>query len=292
MPKQIKKTSTGKKSSASKSKEALPPLPSREATEGVLAEFLGGIAQRGAHAAVQKAQQIMYDAWDASTKTRRVSLAKKALNISPDCADAYVLLAEETAQSLDEALELYRKGVEAGERALGKRVFSEDVGHFWGFLETRPYMRARAGLAGCLWDAGQREEAVEHYWDMLRLNPGDNQGIRYELMPRLIELGRDKEAEKLFKQYRDDGMATWMYSRVLLDFRKHGDSLGAGKSLEAALKENKYVPEYLLGKRRMPRTLPPYYGYGDENEAVIYVHGNKAAWQATPGGLGWLVAAI
>jgi len=29
------------------------------------------------------------------------------------------------------------KGVEAGERALGKEAFERDRGHFWGVLETR-----------------------------------------------------------------------------------------------------------------------------------------------------------
>jgi hypothetical protein len=69
-----------------------------------------------------------------------------ALGISPLCADAYVLLAEE-AQSIEEARDLYAKGVEAGELALGPQGFEEYAGHFWDFLETRPYMRAR-GLSG------------------------------------------------------------------------------------------------------------------------------------------------
>jgi len=40
----------------------------------------------------------------------------------------------------------------------------------------------------------------------------------------------------------------------------------------------------------MPRSLPGYYGFGDENEAVLYAHGNWAAWKATPGAVEWLVA--
>ena len=77
----------------------------------------------------------------------------------------------------------------AGERALGAQAFEEDVGHFWGLLETRPYMRARAGLAASLWTAGDEVEAVEHYQDMLRLNPGDNQGHRYVLLGCLLQMG-------------------------------------------------------------------------------------------------------
>ena len=286
--KPAKKKKTAKKKPKQGRSKSVPveSLPSLQSIEGLLSG-LGG-----RRCALDKAQEIMYDAWEAPTRRRAVALAKKALEVSPDCVDAYNLLAEETAKSLEEAIDLYRKGVEAGERVLGEKTFKEDVGYFWGLLETRPYMLARAGLAQSLWEAGQREEAVGHYWDMLRLNPNDNQGIRDLLMPCLIELGRDKEAEKLFKQYEGDGMAVWMYSRALLDFRKHGDSPAADKSLKAALDENKYVPSYLLGRRKMPRALPGYYGFGDKNEAVIYVHRNEAAWKASPGALEWLAAKV
>jgi tetratricopeptide (TPR) repeat protein len=281
MPKKIKKRQSSMKK---KQADNIIPLPRREAMEGAMADIFGG----GKGRAVDEAQDIMYDAWEATTTERAIALAKKALEVSPDCADAYVLLAQETAKSLAEEIDLYRKGVEAGERALGKEAFMEDVGHFWGILETRPYMRARAGLAECLWEAGQREEAVDHYHEMLRLNPNDNQGLRYLLMPRLIELDLDEKAEGLFAQYSDDGSAFWMYSRALLDFRKQGDSQAANKSLKNALKANKYVPEYLLGRRRMLRSLPPHYSFGSEDEAVIYVDDNKGAWKATPGALEWL----
>src|SRR5947199_51392 len=118
----------------------------------------------------------MYRAWETTGRQARITLAKRALAISPLCADAYVLLAEESAESLEEAKALYARGVEAGELALGPKTFKEDVGYFWGLLETRPYMRARAGLAQALWTSGSRDEAIAHYREMLRLNPGDNQG--------------------------------------------------------------------------------------------------------------------
>lgn len=223
---------------------------------------------------LRKAQDMMYDAWEVTDPKRRVALARKALETSPDCADAYALLAEEAANSLTEALNLYRQGVEAGERALGKEAFEEDVGHFWGILETRPYMRARAGLAGCLWETGKHDESIQHYKEMLRLNPNDNQGIRDLLMPRLMEMGRDEEAEALFKQYSDDGMTSWAYARVLLDFRKMGDSEISRKSFKAAIKKNSYIPVYLLGHKKIPQSLPDYYSPGAESEAIFYTKEN------------------
>jgi len=291
-----RKRTRKKKKAKAKTKQgpSEPPaaesLPTLRSVEPLLA-CLGGMAHFK-QSAVEKAQWIMYEAWDAPTPQRAVALARKALEVSPDCADAYSLLAEYTARSLNEAIDLYRKGVEAGERALGKKPFEKDVGHFWGIFETRPYMRARAGLARCLWEAGRREEAVEHYWELLRLNPNDNQGLRYVLLPSLIALGRDEDAEKLFEQYEDDCMAVWKYSRVLLDFRKYGDSTIAEKSLQAALEENKYVPSYLLGRKKMPRRLPDYYGFGDENEGVLYAYDNIALWKTTPGALEWLATKV
>ena len=80
------------------------------------------------HASVPRyrAEDLVYEAWEA-TGPRRAVLARKALALWPDCADGYVLLAQ-AASSLEEARELLERGVAAGERAVGRRVFVEDAG--------------------------------------------------------------------------------------------------------------------------------------------------------------------
>ena len=286
-----------KAKAAAERTEALPsdPQPMMPFMEGPVEDILddselGGF-EMGETSAVRQAQMIMYDAFEAPTRQKAMKLAWEALAVSPDCADAYNLLAEaEEASRPEAALDLYRKGVAAGERALGEEAFTADVGHFWGLLETRPYMRAREGVAQRLWSLGAREESVAHYWDMLRLNPNDNQGIRYALMPALIELGCDQDAERLFGLYPDDCMAVWAYSRALLDFRRLGDSSATQKALKMAIEVNPHIPALLLGRKKMPRTMPEYCGFGDENEAVLYVDGGMAAWQGTSGALEWLAA--
>ena len=99
-------------------------------------ELLATITRRARREAIEKAQDVIYDAWERATARSRIALARKALAISPLCADAYSILAEE-ARSVEEARELYARGVEAGELALGRKGFKEYAGHFWGFLETR-----------------------------------------------------------------------------------------------------------------------------------------------------------
>jgi tetratricopeptide (TPR) repeat protein len=236
---------------------------------------------------LEKAQDIMYQAWDVSGP-QRVRLAHKALSISEDCADAYVLLAEEAATSLEEVARFYEQGVQAGERALGPEAFDEDVGHFWGLLETRPYMRARAGLGQCLWMQGKYQEAIDHFWDLLRLNPNDNQGLRDVLINWLLEVGDNEGAQKLLSQYEGDGMATWRFSRALLLFWQEGTREEATACLQEAISHNPHVPAYLLGEKRLPKRLPPYMGFGDENEAIHYAVDAKPIWQKDREALAWL----
>ncbi|MGH3626808.1 MAG: DUF6930 domain-containing protein, partial [Sciscionella sp.] len=230
----------------------------------------------------------MYRAFQERDDRRRVRLARDALAICPDCADAYVLLAEH-APSRKEARRLYEQGVAAGERALGPEAFQRDAGRFWGILETRPYMRARLGLAHALWSAGHREESVGHARELLRLNPHDNQGVRYTLAGFLLFLDRDEDLARLIEQH-DEVSATWAYSKALLAFRRQGDTPDARQLLAQAKKCNQHIPVYVLGEKFPPRKQPSYYSPGDENEALDYARGFLAAWKSTPGAVAWLRA--
>lgn len=238
------------------------------------------------------AQDLMYEAWEAGTKRQRVALARQALETSELCADAWGLLAEETAATVIERRELLEKAVAAGAEAirqtLGEDAFEEEEGHFWGILETRPYMRARAGLADCLWEFGEREEAVAHWRDMLRLCPGDNLGIRHILGPKLLELNQLDAARDLLEEYEEPSFAEWGYSYALLLFKQGGASSGATKALKAAIKNNPHVPNYLLGAKRLPKSPPPHYGLGTKDEAVLYVMNAIETWKTTKGALIWL----
>lgn len=236
---------------------------------------------------LERAQQLMYEAWDARGK-RRVELAKKALAESPDCADAYVLLAEETAKTAAAVRDLYAQGVAAGERALGPEFMRENVGHFWGLIETRPYMRAREGLAHALTALGELSGARTHFQELLRLNPNDNQGIRYLLARCLLAQGDHATLLSLLDQFAEDEMAEWLYTRALVLFKIRGGGVAADRALSAALQENPYVPLYLLGIEKLPAHPPASYGFGDRNEAAIYVGSGGEAWMKTPGAVDWL----
>jgi tetratricopeptide (TPR) repeat protein len=266
-----------------------PALPDRRALESLLAMLSTSLVEDGPEDdALAEAQDLMWTAWDTPDRRRRVAMAKRALTISPLCADAYVLLAQETAQTPAEAIELYRQGIAAGEQALGPAAFEEDVGHFWGILETRPYMRARNGLAQALWETGEAEAALDHYRELLRLNPNDNQGNRYLLGECLLKLDRDDELIVLLDRYERDWSADFSYTAALVAFRRNGDTAKARTRLRQALKINAHVPAYLLGRMKVPRALPAYLELGGKTEAEDYARRHAVCWERTPMSLQWL----
>ncbi len=217
--------------------------------------------------ALDDAQDVMYDAWDADG-TERVRLARKAVGISPLCADAYVLLADETTVSDTDAIAFYRLGMEAGERALGPE-FEELKGEFWSWLQTRPYMRARAGLAGALYRTGAVDEALTHWSALLALNLNDNQGIRYTLVLVLLDHGRDDELRDLLRVHEDDGGIAITYTQALVAFRD-GDP-AASDILIDALRGNRHVPAILSGTSPPEPSPHGYLTMGGADEATWYV---------------------
>ena len=262
-------------------------VPDRRTMEGFLAALTGGSADD----ALLKAQDVMYDAWERTTPRSRTALARKALAISPLCADAYNLLAGEAATPA-EARDLYRRGLEAGELALGADGFEEYGGQFWGFLETRPYMRARHGLALALQELGEEEAAREHYRAMLELNPNDNQGVRYLLLASLLRCGDLAGAKALLASYPDEWSPQWLYTRTLLAYRDgHAIDAATLDLVREACSANQHVPAILAGTRPPVLTQTGYITMGGPDEATDYAREFGQAWKDTPGAVDWLASA-
>jgi tetratricopeptide (TPR) repeat protein len=237
---------------------------------------------------LERAQELAYDAMEAEGRLR-IKRARQALAISPDCADAWVVLAED-APTHEAAMEHYTRAVTAAAAAIGTEQFESLRGEFWGHLETRPYMRARLGLAQVLRDVGNDDEALAHYRELLRLNPNDNQGVRYLLLTALLELEANDEAGALLAEYPEDIQALWSYARLLWHVRVHGDGPDTRDAYAAAVAVNPYVVRYLLDPESVPFDRPPYYELGSRDEAVYVAQMLEVAFFATAGAADWLRA--
>ena len=234
---------------------------------------------------LEEAQELCYEAFDSFGR-RQLQLARKALEVCPDAADAYVIFAEREPDP-QRARDLYEAGLTRAESALGKQRVVDDAEHFWGMLDTRPYMRCLFGLAQTLEGLDECGQAIDRYEQLLHLNPGDNQGARYLLLPLLLETGEDGRAARLLKAYDDESSANWAYARALLAYRLSGNSVSARKELQKANKINPYVIE-LMTQKEEPPFLPPHYSPGSVEEAAICVHELREPYNTTPGAVDWL----
>jgi len=237
-----------------------------------------------------------------------------ALALDPRCADAYHLQGEieEHTGHYQKAQASYEQAMEIAAEKLGLDAFRRDVQtghhlHFWYSEGTRPYMQARAALAHLLWrKLNKLEEAISHFQELLRLNPGDNQGNRHAFLCCLLESGDDSALEAALEQCRTYSEAAlepvditdtcWWYAYACWQFRRHRSSTGesstpkeATKALRKAFTYNRHVPHLLLHPEDL-RAIPDswHYAPGDIHEAAWVVDYSVSAWQRTPGALTWL----
>ncbi|MBZ5522124.1 MAG: tetratricopeptide repeat protein [Acidobacteriia bacterium] len=239
----------------------------------------------------EEAQEIADQAMQAPTARKGLALARQALAKDADCVDALVVLAGAASKSDEQYIAGLEKAVAAGERSLGADYFEENKGHFWGLVETRPYMRARATLAEFLFSAGRMPEAISHFEGILALNPNDNQGVRDRLLNCYLASGDLKGAQRLLRQYHEDCSAVFNWGKTMERFLA-GDQKGAERALQLAQKDNRFVGLYFTGKKTPPRETPPYYSPGSEEEAQICLETLAETLIAHPKLVMWLMTSL
>lgn len=256
-------------------------------------EFIEGLTfpevTRDVEEELDEAQNMAFEAWEAEGRNQRLALARLALEKSPYCVDALNIIANEI-DDLAERAKILERAEKIGRKFLGEAFFRENKGIFWGILETRPYMRAKNGLAICLRELGDKKGAIKQYQEMLELCEGDNLGARYELLPMLVAEGELEQAEKVAKAYEEDVSAEMLYGMALLAFAQNGPGDKANQQLANAVSENRGAIKYLAGKKKMPKQLPSLYSLGSREEAVVIAWSQMDSWQAVPGACDWLLA--
>lgn len=233
----------------------------------------------------EQAQDLVFEAYEL-TPAKAKKKVEKALELDPDCIEAYEFLA-----GCESSLELESIFLEKG-IAIGRKLFfgmnSESYkGHFWSIHETRPFMRCLQLYSEVLYLKNNKKECVEILEEMISLNPNDNQGVRDQLMLYLLELNEFKKFEKYAKMYKDDEMTFSLFNQALFTFKTEGDTIKSQKQLQKALKQNKFVGEKLISGLPIFE-LSDHYGLGDENEADYYVDSAQHIWRQTKGAIEWL----
>jgi tetratricopeptide (TPR) repeat protein len=239
--------------------------------------------------ALDRAQEIVYQAWETVQVSKRLALAGRALALSPYCADAILMFAEKQPKGSPARIELIELARKAGRAAIGEKDFRGLKGQFWGQLETRPYMRATHWLAATFLAEKKTDKAVLLMTEMLELNPNDNQGIRYLLLDALMAVDNRAAAKNLQKKFSEDYSTNFYWHNALLAFRESGPSEDSVQAVIRAREQNPFVLSYLVGSKRAPKNGIGIYSLGDESEAIVYAEHALDMWQSTNGAINWLI---
>ncbi|TBU48461.1 hypothetical protein BD309DRAFT_292618 [Dichomitus squalens] len=127
----------------------------------------------------------------------------------PNNLDAIVQLAF-LMPTMDIGIRLIEEGEAKGRaqlrQILGPTCFDDDddnVGHFWGLIETRPYMRVLQAIVRLAFENKDYNKSANAIIEMLRLCPGDNLGQRYWLGSVLLQANRTADALSFAQDWLD-----------------------------------------------------------------------------------------
>ncbi len=218
---------------------------------------------------------------------RRADIAKQALELSHNCIEAWLLLAQDAADNFEESKEYLREAVAAGDRLFADHR-EEWKGEFGTLPETRPYMQACSAYGQVLWEIGERDEAVRVFSETLELNRTDPQGIRYILLKAMLDDHRFQDAYDLIESYEEEQSTVFLYGKLLAIFALQGDSLMSRSAFLAARRHNVFVLDYLLQLRELPQTMPREATPGDESEAIRYTAVFRNSWEGVENALAYV----
>jgi len=234
----------------------------------------------------EMAQELAFEAFESDDGDKALELAEKALAADPECVDALVIrafLASEDAGDLIQALE---HAATCGENRLGEEFFAEFMGDFWPMVEARPYMRTIKQLAEVLWAVGRRFDAVDHYVNLLDLDPEDHMGNSSLLLSCYLAMGEVQRSWDLLEEFDDDS-AVFQYGWLLV-YLMSGDEDAAEDALNTALEVNPHVVPFLLGMGEEQEGNPPTVAVGSREEAQMVGQILGQTWENQPTALLWL----
>lgn len=217
------------------------------------------------------AYEILEEAQNARNEKEAIKLAKKAYEKSPECFDA-ILFQCDLEENGIKRMKLLDDGLETEKNRLIKEKYfdKENIGHFYGIFETRPYIRGLVVKAEYLLEEGKLRQAESICKEVLRLNENDNMGARYLLMAIFATLEEENDMLKLYKKYPEEDLE--MLFPLFALYYKIGNDKKAKEYLNRVNKCNSnFVKIFNDTIKESDKVKPGYYSRGDSSEIFMYL---------------------
>ena len=217
------------------------------------------------------AYEILEEAQNARNEKEAIKLAKKAYEKSPECFDA-ILFQCDLEENGIKRMKLLEGGLEVEKNRLIKEKYfdKENIGHFYGIFETRPYIRGLVVKAEYLLEEGKLRQAESICKEVLRLNENDNMGARYLLMAIFATLEEENDMLKLYKKYPEEDLE--MLFPLFALYYKIGNDKKAKEYLNRVNKCNSnFVKIFNDTIKESDKVKPGYYSRGDSSEIFMYL---------------------
>ena len=218
------------------------------------------------------AYEILEEAQNAKTEKEAIKLAKKAYEKSKECFDA-ILFQCDLEENGIKRMKLLDDGLEFEKSRLTKEKYfdKENIGHFYGIFETRPYIRGLVIKAEYLLEEGKLSQAKNICREVLRLNENDNMGARYLLMAIYATLEKENDMLKLYKKYPEEDLE--MIFPLFALYYKLGNDKKAKEYLNRIDKCNSNFVKFFNGTIKESKNVSSgYYSRGDSSEIFMYLN--------------------
>ena len=213
--------------------------------EQFMSQYNGNLSQPVTPETAETSDDYMNLAYDADNEKDMLKYAKMALKLDPHNYDAERAVLEMKAKDITKLVQDYARSVQKATAYMEEEgYFEEDMGHFWGVLETRPYMRLLAGYVSILIECGMIGKAKEQCKEMLRLCENDNLGMRFRLMALYAYFEDDEAALALHEQYGKHDETEMLLALSFL-FYKKGDFTKSKQYLRKLNRANKDLKRFL-----------------------------------------------
>ena len=234
---------------------------------------------------VRDAEDQVFDGWEAMHQgdfDEAEADFRAALDDDPWLVDAHnglAAIAEERGD-VEAAHEHYQEAYERAREMLDSE--SPDARWWWADFDTRPYMRARAGLASTYWSREQYRDAIDEYEALLDLNPRDNQGVRF-IVGSLYQLAGDLEgALEYYRAYdeaypEDIGDPHHTFSWGLALYRADLARRAVSKWYEGFF-QNIYIAPLLLDNPLPPKDIRHFSNLEFPSYARSYLNMYQPLW--------------